>query len=166
MRRAAEGYNMSGIGLVTIDRGRKRRELHRSVAHQVSFGALACIAAGQRPGRTVPGRDGGRLAGTVTLVVSSSQPDARGAGSHGAGTRSLTSRLQNADRLRRAVADLAGPGLRGRTGWQVVGAGCGQVRGQPPRASNRSPHNSALPQGVMGSVRLPPVEGCPRDRCR
>jgi hypothetical protein len=42
----------------------------------------------------------------------------------------MTSWLQNAGRLRHAVADLARPGLRSRAGWQVVGACCGQVRGQ------------------------------------
>ena len=42
----------------------------------------------------------------------------------------MTSWLQNAGRLWHTVADLARPGLRSRNGWQVVGACCGQVRGQ------------------------------------
>lgn len=41
-----------------------------------------------------------------------------------------TSWLPNTGRLRHTVADLARPGWRCRTGWQVVGTCCGQVRGQ------------------------------------
>jgi len=43
----------------------------------------------------------------------------------------LTSWLQNAGRLRHAVAELGRPDLRSRARWQVVGACCGQAGGQP-----------------------------------
>ena len=86
------------------------------------------------PGHSCPARRASRsdrVHGHPGLLLAN--PLARQAALHGSPLDHVTSWLQNAGRLRHTVADLAWPGLHCRTGWQVAGACCGQVRGQPLR---------------------------------
>ena len=77
---------------------------------------------------TAPGRPARRLASLYFRAVQTPIQDHRKAFwlVEPRGFEPLTSWLQNAGRLWHTVAELAGPALRCRTRWQVVGACCGQ----------------------------------------
>ena len=79
------------------------------------------------PGYSCPARRisrSGRVHGHPGLPLANLL--ARQVGRHSSCLDHVTSWLQNAGRLRHAVAELARPALRSRARWQVAGCGCGQ----------------------------------------
>lgn len=68
-----------------------------------------------------------------------------------------TSWLPDTGRLRHTVADLARPGWGCRTGWQVVGTCCGQVRGQMLRCDHAG--MSSAPSPIGSPAQEPDVVG-------
>jgi hypothetical protein len=111
-----------------------------------SFTASDCRTLLLHQGRQVPVLlSPGRTAGIGTKDMAG---DPRIRQLEPRGFEPLTSWLQNAGRLWHAVAGLAESGPRCRTGRDVVGACCGQLRGQPLRRPSAGDGWPRLAAGV------------------